>query len=453
VDSEASILYLGTTTFLQAGWEGLDKRPVSRMITDFFPGIELDEISLAGADPGVYLTLLRRLPADHPVETVVIALDLRSFSVAWQLSDNAARLRKERVLLGPYPALVNRGLMAAWSLKDRTGAERTRLLQKEWRKKQLAGIPGLKYERVEDWDRAMAREGIQDGSGEYDVQLTGIACDYIKSYGFNLSNPEKNTVIRDLDKIHKLAVRRNWNLVIQILPVQVEAIKTLVGEDLVGLVHQNRDVLRKHYTGQPVHIVDNLEAIQPEWLVDTLAPDPYLREGGRKHMAHHIAETLAPLHTSYTSPDGEDYWLPVFAKHDGESRIGWGQEQTLSGEAALSGRFSSKMDKEQPYGITFHCNMDQVAVDYRNRVELSMAVRVVSKIIEPKIIIEQFDGSGKQHWEAHGLPAARQNADNGWETVRLSFPLLKETREIKIYPYNDSSIPVFVDDLSIRFSR
>jgi hypothetical protein len=95
---------------------------------------------------------------------------------------------------------------------------------------------------VAKWDKGVAEKGLRNADGSINYELTTLACHYIKGYGFSIdftSNPR----VKDFDNIVRLAEERNWNLVFNLMAENIQKADSLVGDDLVYLMRNNRDKL------------------------------------------------------------------------------------------------------------------------------------------------------------------------------------------------------------------
>ena len=94
------------------------------------------------------------------------------------------------------------------------------------------------HQTVSDWDAYQWNEGVKDKNNNKDEAATILACHYIKAYAFQidtLTNPR----IKDFNDIVKIAKKRNWNIVFNLMAENTEKTEKLVGKDLVFLLNQN----------------------------------------------------------------------------------------------------------------------------------------------------------------------------------------------------------------------
>lgn len=288
---DADIIYLGESSNNTPREDDHDRRKISDFIADYYPGLGVYDLTKPAGHAGVFKVLLEHIPKESKIETVVVTLNLRSFNAQWIHSTLETSLQKSLVLLKPYPPLVNRFLLSFKAYDIKTDEEREREFKKQWVHDQLHFPYDFPFKDVRQWDRWMSNNGFRDGSGEQDRALTELACHYIKAYGFQidtLSNPR----IRDFDEIVELARRRGWNLVFNLMAENSEKADQLVGDDLIFLMEQNRELLKDYYGVKGVVVVDNLSSVEDEQFIDQTWTTEHYAEKGRKTIARNVAGTL-----------------------------------------------------------------------------------------------------------------------------------------------------------------
>ena len=227
------------------------------LLRTIIPDLALYDLTKPAAHAGIFKVLLQQMPEESEVETVIVTLTLRSFNAQWIHSPLETSLQKSLVLLKPYPPLVNRFLLSFKAYEIKTREEREADFKKQWQKDKLHFPYAFPHENVALWDRWMAYEGIPDESGETDRARTELACHYIKAYGFQIDTL-KNPRIADFDEIVELARERGWKLVFNLMAENMEKAGELVGEDLLFLMNENRELLLDYYRSKGVMVVDNL---------------------------------------------------------------------------------------------------------------------------------------------------------------------------------------------------
>ncbi len=291
VPLEADIIYLGESSNNTAREEDLDPRKISDFVADYFPGLDLYDLTRPAAHAGIFKVLLAHMPDESEVETVIVTLTLRSFNAQWIHSPLETSLQRSLVLLRPYPPLVNRFLLSFKAYEIKTKEEREYDFIKQWERDKLHFPYEFPHENVRLWDRWMAYEGIRDESGEINRAQTELACHYIKAYGFQIDTLQ-NPRIADFDDIVELARKRGWKLVFNLMAENMERAGQLVGKDLVFLMNENRELLKKYYGSRGVSVVDNLSSVEDGLFIDQEWTTEHYAERGRKTVAKNVAGAI-----------------------------------------------------------------------------------------------------------------------------------------------------------------
>jgi len=291
VPLDADIIYMGESSNNTAREDDPDKRKISDFIGDYYPGLDLYDLTKPAAYAEIFKVLLEHMPRESEVKTVIVTLTLRSFNAQWIHSTLETSLQKSLVLLRPYPPLVNRFLLSFKAYDIKTDVEREKEFMNQWVQDQLKFPYEFPFEDVKQWDHWMAYTGIRDSTGEIDQARTELACHYIKAYGFQidtLTNPR----IKDFNDIVALARDRGWSLVFNLMAENTDKAGQLVGDDLLYLMNQNRELLLDYYRLKGVVVVDNLSAVEDQQFIDQDWTTEHYGETGRKTIAKNVAHAL-----------------------------------------------------------------------------------------------------------------------------------------------------------------
>ncbi len=289
------ILYLGESSNNTFGADDSDTRSIAEFIGDYFPNFHTYGITKQAAHAGIFEALLQNVSKETKIKTVIITLNLRSFDASWTYSDLETPLQKSLVLVQPYPPLLNRFLLSFKAYDIKTAEERMLQVKEKWRNDQFYFPYTFPYQNVLEWDNAMADIGVKDSSGNYDQKETELACHFIKNYAFHIDTLT-NARIKQFDAIVKLAKKRNWNLVFNLLPENTEKASELVGKDLIFLMERNAQNLVTYYQNRGVVVVNNLNEVANLQFLDREWPTEHYAEKGRKKVAEKVAEGLKKWH-------------------------------------------------------------------------------------------------------------------------------------------------------------
>ena len=268
-----------------------DRRKISDFVFDHFPSLKCEDMTISAVHAEVYYYLLANIPETAQVKTVIVTMNLRSFGYKWIESDLETAIQKQLVLLKEAPPLFNRFRLAFKDYDIVSKEERTnrRIYH---RKHDIIVFPyDFQYHTSHEWDNATNEKGVKNADGTRNTELTNRAITYIQNYGFQIH--DNNPRLKDFDKIVKLAQKRGWNLVFNILAEDVEEAQKLVGNDLVFLMRQNRDILVNRYGNiDNVTIVDNLESVADRYFIERDFTSEHYTEQGRKCIGDNVAQSV-----------------------------------------------------------------------------------------------------------------------------------------------------------------
>lgn len=451
VNDSSEIVYLGESSNISFRADDLDKRPISEMISDYFPSLKFGNITKEASHAGIYYELINNIPEDSKVKTVIVTMNLRSFNAQWIYSNLETPLQKSMVLIKDYPPLFNRLMLSFKGYDVKSDHEREMQFKEKWANDNLAFPFPFKYKNVIEWDYAMANNGIKNPDGSINYSLTELACHYIKGFAFHIDTID-NPRIKDFDRIVELAKKRNWNLVFNLMAEDVQMADSLVGRELIWLYDQNRKILKHRYNKERVFIVDNLEAVSHDEFIDKNWTTEHYAEKGRRIIAANVAETLKKIYPSeYTKVEYKTF-KPRNFFNDCEGTNIWGQMQTLSSDKAYSGVKSSKTGKDQDFGLTFEYPVSGLP-DSLNSIDLSFQIMQAQLSNEAKLAIELIGEKIGHHWEGFFIKDLTKET-NKWSECNLQYnlpPNYKDAEIIKIYILNPTENYVYADDIRIKF--
>ncbi|HET6225650.1 MAG TPA: DUF4843 domain-containing protein [Bacteroidia bacterium] len=459
VDEKNEIMYIGESSNTTFRVKDHDKREISSFIGDFFPTKKVSAITKPAAHAGIYYDLLNNIPENSTTKTVIVTLNLRSFNAGWIFSALETSLQKSTVLLKDSPPLFKRFLLSFKYYDIKTEAERDNQIKDKWLHDTLKFPFPFAYPNVVAWDHAMATAGIKNADGNLNQPLTELACHYIKTYAFQidtLTNPR----IKDFDRIVELSKKRNWNLVFNLLAENTQMADSLVGKDLMYLIRQNEKILVERYSKGNSIVVSSLDKVPNEEFIDQNWTTEHYAEKGRKIIAKNVAFALKKLYPNdFKEPDAR--WnstsTTVKSNHffnDCEGSVAWSQMQTLTNEFAFSGKKSSKTDKKGMYSVTFESPISQLG-DSLKKVNISFQLFQKDVTDEAALTVD-IAGNNIQHHLTYVSLASLCKEQNKWATVNYTYELPSDFNKgdlIKIFVYNKSKSPVYIDNFKIDFLK
>jgi hypothetical protein len=288
---DADVLYIGESSNITYLEEDEDKRSISEFIGEYLPALKVADITKPASHAGIYIDLLKKIPLESEITAVVVTLNMRSFNAQWIYSDLETPLQKSLVLLQNYPPLVNRLFLSFQDYDIKSISERERQFKEKWVRDEFNVPFDFPHKHVSDWDYWQATHPLLDSTGKEDQAKTILACQYIKTYGFQIDTVN-NPRIHDFDEIIELAKERNWNLVFNLMAENVTKAEILCGKEIGYFMRTNRTILVNYFGKKGIPVVDNLEVVPNELYVDKDFPTEHYAEQGRKDIAKNVAAEL-----------------------------------------------------------------------------------------------------------------------------------------------------------------
>ncbi len=429
VADSCQVVYLGESSNNTYGYAESDHRKISAMVSAYFPKVRVGDMTKSASHAQTYYNMLKQVPKDAPVETVIVTMNLRSFDAGWIYSRLETALRKQIVLLQDYPPLMNRFLLAFKAYPIRSEEEWDAIARKHWKKDPLDFPYDFEWNNTHQWDSAMAWGGWHGFDGQRDQQLTELACHYIKSYAFQIR--DDNPRIKDFDAIVDLCRERGWHLVFNLMSENVDKANELVGKDLLFLMKQNRDYLMQRYdTQEDVTVVNNLDLVRDVNFIDQDWTTEHYYGEGRRIIAHQVAQALR----QYYPNEYQDL----------------GSLQYEAGHYCFEGS-EDELDVERPYSQTLIMPADSLQPDW-GMVNIAVEMLQPDTLNDAQIVIEKNGEQGKTS-TYYDLGPQIQSIGK-WEFATFSLPIdstFREAEQIKFFVYNPSTSSVRVRRFDISF--
>ena len=451
VNQNCEVVYLGESSNTTFRDHDLDKRAISNFVEEYYPNIKFGHITKNASHAAVYYTLLKNIPQQSNVKTVIVTLNLRSFNANWIYSDLETPLQKGLVMLQDYPPLINRFLLSFKGYDHKSNIERKIQTQIKWRTDNFKFPYAFEHKNVIEWDDAMSKTGIKNIDGTINQKLTTLAGHYIKTYAFQIDT-STNPRIKDFDNIVKLAADRKWNLVFNLLAENTEKANTLVGKDLLYLIEYNRRLLIDRYNGKGVIVVDNLNDVDDIEFIDQDWTTEHYAENGRKIIAKNIADSLKSLYPEKYKEVVYNENSQTYFFNNCDSTVIWSSMHTVTTEKAYSGNRSSKTDGlKNVFSITLGYPMQRLTDDL-DSIDIDFQIYATTATNNLNAAIEFSDKNSVQSWK--GIPLESRITPGKWCRFSYTHPISAEEKKydlIKIYVVNSSGTIVYIDDFGVKF--
>ncbi len=457
VQDSADILHFAESSDFTIGDEDIDKRSTTQFLAEYFPHQRLRPVAKGAMHAGNYHDLLRQLPASSPAKVIVVTMNLRSFDATWIHSKLETALQKEMVLLKPGPSLWRRFMLSLRNYELKSADQRLADVRAQWARDTLHFPYPFPYPTVLAWDSAIAfglEKRPADVAPRTEAQ-TQLACHYVKNFAFQI-DPATNPRVRDFDRIVALAQARGWQLVLNLMPENMEMAQQMVGKDLTLLMRQNHDLLVERYGHLPrVTLVDQMESLPNRDFIDQNWTTEHYFEHGRRSVADKVAHAIAALLPGEMQiPPAPAYLQARRFYNDCEGATVWSQMQTLDETRAHSGKKSCKTGGDKAkFGITWTYpvpKLDSMAFD---------SLRIGCWVYQ-----NSADHPAAMAWEAGGDASgylwdslqvkSHVTALGSWQHLQFVVPLWPQFRLaeiVKVYPFNPGEETIWFDDIEIEF--
>lgn len=292
----ADVIYFAESSNWSTHKDDTITKSISELTAEYYPSLSVRAVQKGAIHAGIYLPLIRHIHKNARVKTVVVTMNLRSFDATWIHSKLETALQRSRILYeqGNYP-LIGRCLVALNGYDNKTEEQRNEDMKAQWTRDELKFPHPFKYKNVIEWDKGMANGGYLNADGSWDMPRIELACHYIKTYAFQI-NEQTNPRIKDFDEIVKVCKEKKLNLVFNLMAENTQYADSLVGKDLIYLIHQNVDLLMKRYNKDGVIAVNNLDLVDGIDYIDQAWTTEHYKQKGRQRIAKNLAIHLKQLY-------------------------------------------------------------------------------------------------------------------------------------------------------------
>lgn len=448
------IIYLGESSNKTFSWDDADRRKISDFVWDCFPGVRCGDLTKEASHAEVYYYMLKNIPEDSQVKTVVVTMNMRSFNSGWIYSELETPIQKYLVLMKDYPPLMKRFLLAFKAYPIKSAKEWSNLSRKHLYNDALDFPYDFPYGNAHDWDVARSLQGCNDENGVYSQALTELACHYVKTYAFTIK--DDNPRLKDFDNIVKLAQDRGWNLVFNLMAENVDRANELVGEDLIFLIKRNRDYLVDRYGSlDNVQLVDNISSVRDSLYTDRNWTTEHYMEYGRKTIAQNVARALQQYYPEQYQPIADFPTIQGAFRNECEKgpKAFWQGDYTFTDERSWSGKYSSKVCGEKPFSLTLEVPGHMLPES--NKAYVSAQVFQTDTLHEAQLAVQLDYTDAPTKLEYH-LLRPHLCSDKRWDFFTFTIPVDSAwyvAERVKFYIYNPTESPVFVDDFDVSFQR
>ena len=443
IKDTCSIIYLGESSNFSFSWNDRDKRRISDLVADYYPGVSLGTLNKGALHAGIYLKLLQQLPADSKVKTIIVTMNLRSFGADWIHSKLESVLQRDILLLSPGPRLWNRFRMGLKAYYNPGEYKRKTLLQWHLAEDRLG--TDCPYPTAQAWIDAI--NAGQAYPPPADSASQSLAATFVRLFAFRIDT-SSNPRISDFDQIVALAQKRGWNLVFNLLSENVEKARQLTGDAMPNLMMHNRDLLVERYTRLGAVVVDNLTAVDSSCFIDKNWPTEHYTEPGRKAVARNVALALR----SFYPRDFDDVKERTsFVANFEKPAPGFSTAHT-SARKARSGKHSIALYPGFPYSPAFYLSPEYTNINGPFTINASAYYSGKAKGNEIKMVITLQNNLINQLYSV-AYPSGNNSGE--WKEISNEAFLpqgLRKSDLLMAYCWYTGADTVYIDDFKVHIT-
>ncbi len=307
VKNNTDILYLSSSSNYFYPKTDTSKKWISAYLNDFFPDKRINAIHKGYMHAGIFLSILKNIPENTPIETIVVSVNIRSLGAFWIYSDVETAYASQQLIMNQeLPVLLRRFFLALGYYDNKTKEEREQQFLTAWENEVFTQTDAsFPFKNVIEWDKAVAKSGkYTHPDGSWDMPKLEYACNLVKAFAFEVDS--LNPRVQDFDKIVDYCKSRNWNLVFHILPEDVGNTRKLIGKELNHYISNTADYLFERYQSKGVNIVNNYNLLDNSYFYESY-PTEHYSSYGKLQVAASIAQQLK----QYYSESYKNIKIPV----------------------------------------------------------------------------------------------------------------------------------------------
>ncbi len=269
---------------------------VSGFIDKQFPQLRVNAINKGYMHAGAFYSVLENIPKSSPIKTVVVCVNMRSFGAFWLYSETETAYSQMELMMNTnYPLIFRRLLLSLDYYDNVSKKEREKQFKTAWRQDTLI-FPKYKINAniIELDSMCVCKGGYKTVKDEPDNDKLNFKCNIIKAFAYTLDTVN-NIRFKQFDKIIDLAKKRNWNLVFNILPEDIDKATIMVGDVIPYILDKNVKIFIEKYKNSRALIIDNHRLSNGSCFYEKYPTEHYTTEG-KKKLAGVVASELRKIY-------------------------------------------------------------------------------------------------------------------------------------------------------------
>jgi hypothetical protein len=286
----SDVLYYAESSNATAANTDTCLQSISQMIDSLSP-LKVNAVDHGAIHARTFLQLIKNLKSDSKVKTIIVTLNSRSFGSPWINSHLETNIAQANVMYEPNLPIFKRIKLSFNGYDNKSIQLRDQDLEKDWSSVKLNVPESFPYKTVRQWDNAMANGTYLLPNGEWDMPKITLACHYIKTYAFPI-DLNTNPRIQDFDEIVSISKQKNLKLIFHLLAENVQYADSLVGKELVNIMHRNKQLLIDRYHKNGVTVVNSFELVNGLDFIDQDWTTEHYNQTGRLALAKNVLKYL-----------------------------------------------------------------------------------------------------------------------------------------------------------------
>lgn len=290
LEQHSDVLYYAESSNGTYSYSDTCKLSISQIIDSLTP-LKVNSVDKGAIHARTYLQLIKNIKSDSKVKTIIVTLNSRSFGSPWINSKFETNIAQANVMYEPILPIFKRIKLSFNGYDNKSTEMRAKINENNWQNVKLNVPKYFQYKTVRQWDNAMANGTYKLPNGEWNMPKISLACHYIKTYAFPI-DVKTNPRIKDFDEIVNIAKQKNLKLIFHLLAENVQYADSLVGKELVNIMHQNKQLLIDRYHKEGVTVVNSFELVNGLDFIDQDWTTEHYNQTGRLALAKNVLKYL-----------------------------------------------------------------------------------------------------------------------------------------------------------------
>jgi len=330
-----------------------------------------------------------------------------------------------------YPLTFRRLLLSLDYYDNKSLEERKQQFLQYWKRDTISITEFNFIKTTFEWDSISAlSQKYKDINYVIDYDKVGFMCNIIKAFAYNLDTIN-NVRFKQFDKIIKLANNRNWNLIFNILPEDIDKAEIMVGKEIPYILNRNKEIFIKKYRNKNVTIIDNMELLNGGYFYETYPTEHYIPKG-KEIVANKVSEVISSIYT-------EQEFVEKAFNIDDNIQIKTSFVICENGDI---------LNVNNPYAKPFELKSLNV---YKQSVDsVIVSFKTEANIFEKLfLVVDYYNNTNSYYWKKYNLSDFKNV--KGLYSKKIKLPSVIDSNDkIKIYLWNAGANDFYFTDFKLN---